>query len=43
MKKAIAEVNRRRIRQVAYNQKHHITPKTIIKKIEDLLELAEDK
>ena len=43
MKKAIAEVNRRRIKQLAYNQKHHITPQTIIKKIEDLLELAEDK
>ncbi|MFA4942308.1 MAG: excinuclease ABC subunit UvrB [Patescibacteria group bacterium] len=43
MKKAIAEVTRRRIKQVAYNQKYGIVPKTIIKKIEDLLDLSEDK
>ncbi|PIT95282.1 excinuclease ABC subunit B, partial [Candidatus Falkowbacteria bacterium CG10_big_fil_rev_8_21_14_0_10_39_9] len=40
MKKAMAEVARRRVKQVAYNKKYHITPKTIIKKIEDLLEIS---
>lgn len=37
MKKAIDETNRRREIQIAHNKKHHITPKTIIKKIEDNL------
>ncbi|MEI7620660.1 MAG: excinuclease ABC subunit UvrB [Candidatus Falkowbacteria bacterium] len=42
MKRAIAEVKRRRIKQIAYNEKYNIVPKTIIKKIEDLLELSAD-
>jgi excinuclease ABC subunit B len=42
MKRAMAEVERRRIKQLAYNQKNHITPKTINKKIEDLLEISAD-
>ncbi|MBI2445397.1 excinuclease ABC subunit UvrB [Candidatus Micrarchaeota archaeon] len=33
MKNAIDETNRRRLRQMAYNAAHHITPKTIQKKI----------
>ncbi len=33
MKAAIAEVNRRRTLQLAYNEKHGITPQTIIKSI----------
>ncbi len=33
MKRAIAETNRRRALQTAYNKKHKITPKTIQKKI----------
>ncbi len=36
MERAIAETNRRRTIQVAHNTKHGITPKTIIKKINDI-------
>jgi excinuclease ABC subunit B len=35
IKSAIAEVKRRRKIQVAYNKKHHLTPKPIIKPIRD--------
>lgn len=35
---AIAETGRRRILQTEYNEKHGITPKTIIKKIQDITE-----
>jgi len=37
MKRAIDETNRRREIQLAHNKKHLITPKTIVKKIEDNL------
>lgn len=38
MERAIGETNRRRDIQIAYNKKHNITPKTIIKKIADITE-----
>ena len=38
MKRAICETNRRRTIQLAYNKRHGITPKTIIKKIHDITE-----
>jgi excinuclease ABC subunit B len=38
MERAINETNRRRATQIAYNKKHHITPKTILKKIKDITE-----
>ncbi|MGE0074588.1 MAG: excinuclease ABC subunit UvrB [Sphaerochaetaceae bacterium] len=37
MKEAIQETNRRRAVQQEYNEKHGITPKTIIKSIQDLI------
>lgn len=37
MKKAIDETKRRRALQIAYNEKHGITPQTIIKKIPDII------
>ncbi|MCR2043920.1 excinuclease ABC subunit UvrB [Anaerosalibacter massiliensis] len=38
MKKAIYETNRRRKIQSEYNEKHHITPKTIVKGIRGVIE-----
>lgn len=43
LESAIGETNRRRTIQQAYNKKHGITPKTIIKKIKDITEELEDK
>jgi excinuclease ABC subunit B len=43
LNRAIGETNRRRAIQVAHNKKHHITPKTIIKKIKDITEELENK
>jgi excinuclease ABC subunit B len=36
LKRALKETNRRRDLQLAHNKKHHITPKTIKKKISDI-------
>ena len=38
MKQALAETERRRKIQIAYNKKHYITPSTIVKRIEDFIE-----
>jgi len=46
MEKAIGETERRRAIQVAYNEKHGITPQTIRKKVRDVIEatkVAEQK
>ena len=40
IKKAVSETNRRREIQMAYNEKHGIVPKTIIKDIENTLEIT---
>jgi excinuclease ABC subunit B len=42
MKTAIAETERRRNYQIAYNKKHHITPKTIIKPIREDISSKQD-
>ncbi len=38
MKKAIGETERRRTRQIAYNQAHGITPRSIVKQVRDLID-----
>lgn len=43
MERAIGETNRRREKQIAYNKKHDITPKTIIKKIQDITDQLQSK
>ncbi len=43
LERAIGETNRRRDIQLAYNKKHGITPKTILKNIKDITEEMESK
>jgi excinuclease ABC subunit B len=38
MKKAMGETERRRIKQIAYNQAHGITPRSIVKRVRDLID-----
>ncbi|MDK1019304.1 MAG: excinuclease ABC subunit UvrB [Actinomycetota bacterium] len=40
MSRALNETNRRRLRQIAYNEEHGIDPQTIRKKVSDILELV---
>ena len=42
MKFAISETNRRRALQIAFNEKHGITPKSVSKKIKDIIDGAYD-
>jgi excinuclease ABC subunit B len=38
MKKAIGETERRRVKQIAHNELHGITPRSIVKKVRDLID-----
>lgn len=40
MERAIAETNRRRAIQMAYNEAHGIVPKTIIKDVREVIEIT---
>lgn len=40
MERAITETERRRKKQMAYNEEHHIIPKTIVKDIRDVIEIS---
>jgi excinuclease ABC subunit B len=43
MKRAIEETDRRRAKQIAFNQAHGITPQTIIKRVADVMEGAREE
>lgn len=38
MKKAMGETERRRLKQIAHNEAHGITPRTIVKRVRDLID-----
>lgn len=40
MENAIRETNRRRALQIAYNEEHGIVPRTIVKEVRDVIEIA---
>ncbi|MBL8510248.1 MAG: excinuclease ABC subunit UvrB [Betaproteobacteria bacterium] len=42
MKRAIAETNRRRAKQIAFNEQHGIQPRSVTKRIKDLIDGAYD-
>ncbi|MFC1739992.1 excinuclease ABC subunit UvrB [Pseudomonadota bacterium] len=42
MERAMSETDRRRDKQIAYNEEHGITPQTILKKVSDIMEGARD-
>ena len=43
MKRAIREVERRRKKQKEYNRKYNIKPRSVVKEIEDFLEINRKK
>jgi excinuclease ABC subunit B len=43
MQKALTETNRRRTKQIVYNEEHDIDPQTIRKKVSDILELVSSR
>ncbi|MDE2292615.1 MAG: UvrB/UvrC motif-containing protein, partial [Elusimicrobia bacterium] len=42
MKAALGEMDRRRVKQLAYNEEHHITPKTVVKAVQELEEFQSE-
>ncbi len=40
MQRAIDETNRRRKKQIEYNERNHIVPKTIVKSVRDVIEIT---
>jgi excinuclease ABC subunit B len=43
MRRAIEETNRRRMKQIAFNEAHGITPQTIVKRVADVMEGAREE